>query len=133
MEITTYTIINSISESLEIKFTKEVIERYYNPFMSILFFSKFDDTIFFANELNKIYPQPNKYQHFLFLHNSIRKRKRKLRVTKKNKTLESDISFIMNYYEISRKKAKETLALLTVDNLKEMRDFTLNHGGGILK
>lgn len=132
MNITLYDIINSISATPEIEFSREDIERYYNPYVTMLFFSNFEDTIFVVNELNCMKKQLEKYDHYLFLKGTIRKRNRRSIPPKKNKIIEENIKYVMEYFDYSREKAKEAMKILSDINIEEIKSY-LNNKGGIIK
>ena len=96
----------------------DVAERSYNPFMTNRSLSYFQDTIFFANEMNRYHHLDNKLQ-FHFLLNIVRKRKR---FSKWNKPeLDSDIDVVKEYYGYSNEKARQALTLLSPSQIEELR------------
>ena len=118
MEINQKDIVNSISNSRFVEFTEQQIESSnYSIFSVNLFFSKFEDTIFLANELNSMQHQPTRYEHYLYLQTMIRKRVRKSIFKKIDKKREDNIKAVMAYYDYSRTKAKEAIQLFETINI----------------
>ena len=91
-------------------------ERKYPPFIINKGLSFFEDTVMFANEINRLHHLPKKMQ-FDFLLNSIRSRKRFSKWFKASKLTNLDI--VKKYYGFSNEKAKQALDILT----KEQIDF----------
>ena len=91
-------------------------ERKYPPFIINKGLSFFEDTVMFANEINRLHHLPKKMQ-FDFLLNSIRSRKRFSKRFKASKLTNLDI--VKKYYGFSNEKAKQALDILT----KEQIDF----------
>lgn len=137
MEIKQQDIVNSISNSRVIEFTEQQIESSdYNIFSVNLFFSKFEDTIFLANELNCMQHQPTKYEHYLYLQTMTRKRKRKSTFIKKDKKREDNIKAVMDYYEYSRIKAKEAIQLfesININIIDEIKAYGEQTNIGVIK
>jgi len=75
----------------------------------------FPDTLMYANEMNRYHFLPPK-QQFLFLLNSISKRKRFSKWVDKEVKHDS-LSLVMEYYGYSSEKAKQALHVLTVEQL----------------
>lgn len=96
----------------------DITEKSYNPFMINRSLSYFQDTVFFANEMNRYHHLDNKLQ-FHFYINIIRKRKR---FSKWNKPeLDSDMDVVKEYYGYSNEKARQALTLLTPSQIEELR------------
>ena len=77
------------------------------------------DTIMIAQEMNKLAGLPNRMQYDLYL-NMVSKKKRYGKWVKSVATPE-DIEFVANHYKISITKAEEYIALLTPEQLEEMK------------
>ena len=90
----------------------------YSQFLINRAFSFFPDTIFHASEMN-LYPLTNK-MHYDYLFNSIKKRKR-FKKWPKAKQKSEDIALIMSKYKYNTKKAKEALAMLSDDQIDQIR------------
>lgn len=94
-------------------------EREYVPFLINKSLSYYQDTIFFANEMNKYSSLPKTWQFDFYL-NAIPKRKRYAPWAKPDKAT-SDIKLLMRVYNYSAKRANEALSLLTDEQLKSLR------------
>lgn len=131
--MTVFDVIQNISNGNDVLFTQEEIEQYYNPYFVLDFFSKFEDTIFIANDLNCFKSSLSKYNQYLYLHTMIRKKKRNYRNFKKDMSREEKIRTIMEYFECSRDSAiKDMLPLLTDINITDMKKH-LTDVGGVIK
>ncbi len=97
----------------------------YNAFMVNKGLSYFADTVMQANEMNRLYDAPKKWQ-FQYLLNSITKKKRFSKWHKAD--VSKDLSLVMEYYGYSSEKATVALGLLTQDQLKNIEE-RLNKGG----
>lgn len=110
--------LNSINYTKKDVMVDDITEKSYNPFMINRSLSYFQDTIFFANEMNRYHHLDSKLQ-FHFLINIIRKRKR---FSKWNKPeLDSDMDVVKEYYGYSNEKARQALTLLTPSQIEELR------------
>lgn len=98
----------------------------YAPFMINRALSMHGDTIFYANEMNAR-SQLDKDMQFDFYMNIIPKGKRFGKWAKAEK-VEEDITNIMTFYSINRRRAEEILSLFSDDLLKELKD-KMNKGG----
>ena len=93
--------------------------RGYNPWITNKTLSYFQDSILYANEMNKYAFLPNIMQFDYFL-NSINKRKRFAKQSKK--VVSDDVSAVANYYGYSLRRAEETMKFLTpsqIDIIKQ--------------
>jgi hypothetical protein len=115
--------INLTKEDLLEKDPQNVKE--YNAFMVNKGLSYFADTVMQANEMNRLYDAPKKWQ-FQYLLNSITKKKRFSKWHKAD--VSKDLSLVMEYYGYSSEKATVALGLLTQDQLKNIEE-RLNKGG----
>jgi|SRR5687768_7975669 len=99
----------------------------YKSYLVQLGFSNYSDTVLLANGLN-IYTDciPEK-QQYDFLYHSISKRKRYGKWSKKD-TVAEDLEMVQEYFDISIQKAKETLRILSDEQLQEIREL-INVGG----
>jgi hypothetical protein len=110
--------LNSINYSKQDIMVDDITEKSYNAFMINRSLSYFQDTVFFANEMNLQHHLDKKLQ-FHFLINIIRKRKR---FSKWNKPeLVSDIDVVKEYYGYSNEKARQALTLLSPSQIEELR------------
>ena len=103
--------INNISEDSVIKFSKEEIEQNYNPYLAVLYFSRFEDCVMIVNMLNSFKKPLGKYEHFLYLFHSLRKRKRFSKSSKKIKDNNEDLKMIKRYYECNIDRAREIIKM----------------------
>lgn len=89
-------------------------ESNYNSFVVNRAFSYFIDTVLYANEINKTSELDNKLKHdFLFF--SIRKRNRFSKWLKPE--TDPDFKTVQNYYKYSDAKTKETLSILSREQI----------------
>ena len=105
-----------------INYTKKNImedENTYNPYMINRSLSYFQDTILAANEMNRLHIIDNKLQYHFYI-NIVRKRKR---FSKWNKPeLENDLEAVKEYYGYSNEKARQALALLSLEQRNELKE-----------
>ncbi|MEI8286691.1 MAG: DNA polymerase clamp loader subunit A [Actinomycetes bacterium] len=103
----------------------EIAESEYNSWIINKTLSYFEDTILYANEMNKNYHLSNLQQFDYFL-NSINKRKR---FSKQAKTVVSqDVKAVSEYFGYSYKKAEEVLSILTAQEVQTIKQ-KLETGG----
>lgn len=103
----------------------EIDAKSYPPFMINNGLSQFQDTVLFANEMNKYYCLDNKMQYdFLFY--GVPKGKRRDKWAKAD--VSDDVNSIMEYYCVNRTRALEYLEFLTHDQVAEIKS-KLNPGG----
>jgi len=125
-----FDIMNDISNGKEVKFSREEIEEHYNQFFVMDCFSKFEDSIFITNEINSFKSSLSKYDHYLYLHSTMRKRSRRISCpSKKIAKDEGNLLIIMNAYDYSREKAKVAMRILTEDQIQSL----IQDVGGVLK
>jgi len=103
----------------------EMAEKGYDAFLANRSLSYFEDTIGMANEMNSRSFLDKKLQ-YEFLLNTIRKRKRFSKWIKPEKN--DQVQIIQQFYGYSRRKAEETLAILTNDQINEITN-KLEKGG----
>jgi len=106
--------LNSINYSKENIMHDNLDEKAYNSFMVNRGLSYFNDTVIYANEMNR-YAQIDSKLQYDFLRTLIRKRKRFSKWTKEDKN--SDIDLIKEYYGYSKEKAFQVLPLLSKEQL----------------
>jgi hypothetical protein len=117
-DMSPFEFLNSINYSKQDIMVDDITEKSYNAFMINRSLSYFQDTVFFANEMNLQHHLDKKLQ-FHFLINIIRKRKR---FSKWNKPeLVSDIDVVKEYYGYSNEKARQALTLLSPSQIEELR------------
>ena len=100
-------------------------EKDYNPFLTNRGLSYFPDTIFHAQEMNKLHHLDKKLQYD-YLFNSIRKSKRFSKWSKKDNS--KDIDAIIEYFGYSRRRAEESLTILDKEQVKSIKK-KLDKGG----
>jgi hypothetical protein len=110
--------LNSINYTKDDIMVDDIAEKAYNPFMTNRSLSYFQDTVFFANEMNRYHHLDKKLQ-FSFLINIIRKRKRFSKWIKPE--LDSDVDVVKEYYGYSNEKARQALTLLSPSQIEELR------------
>jgi len=105
-----------------INYTKKDImedENTYNPYMINRSLSYFQDTVLAANEMNRLHALDKKLQYHFYI-NIVRKRKR---FSKWNKPeLENDLEAVEEYYGYSNEKARQALALLSLEQRNELKE-----------
>jgi hypothetical protein len=118
--------VTSINQTKDNLMVDEVTEKEYVPFVVNRALSYFMDTCYLANEMNRLHHLEKKAQ-YQFLLSSIRPRKRFSGKWHKQEA-NSDIEAIQQYFQYSPEKARSVLPLLSVDDLKTIKD-ALNPGG----
>lgn len=97
-------------------------EKAYTPFIINEIYSRFPDSIMYAEEMN-CRPSIPKKMHYLFMMHSMRKRKRFGKMPKGEKHEHFDT--IKDYYKYSDKRTEEVLDVLTpvqIDNMVKLCD-----------
>lgn len=100
-------------------------EKLYNPYIVNKSLSYFPDTVLYCNEMNK-YSQLDHYLQYSFLIHSIRKNKRFSKWHKAE--VDEDTQLISDYYKCNIRKAKEIQLILSVDQLRQLKEKM--HVGG---
>lgn len=100
-------------------------EKGYSPFMINRGLSYYQDTVLFANEMNRASHIDNRMQYD-FLRSAIRPRKRFSKWHKKS--VPAKIEVIKEYYGYSDAKAESVTDLLTDDDINHMKGV-LSKGG----
>ena len=95
-------------------------ERQYNPFLANRGLSYFSDTIFLANEMNRL-PGLGKKLQYDFLLQSVRPRKRYSKWLKDESN--ERIDALKTLYGYSHAKAKYAVQLISEDNWKYILDL----------
>lgn len=117
--------LNAINTSKKDIMVDDLVEKQYPAFMVNRGLSYFPDTILYANEMNRYHHLDNRLQ-FDFLINTIRKQKR---FSKWHKTESSeDVDAIKEYYGYSNEKARQTLSVLTQDQIIELKQKVYKGG-----
>lgn len=118
--------INAINDSKKNLFEDPQAHKDYSSFMVNRGLSYFPDTVLFANEMNQHSTIPSDWQ-FFFLINSIPKKKRFSKWTKKDKETKA-ISLVKEYFGYSDEKAKDAVSVLSDAQLKIIEE-KLQKGG----
>ncbi len=96
------------------------LEKHYTPYIVNRALAYHNDTIFYANEMNKYWNLPNKLQ-FSFLLEAIPKGNR-YKAWIKAEEESHDTKLLMKYYDCNKYVAKEYLALMTRVDIEKLRD-----------
>lgn len=104
-------------------------EKDYVPFMINRGMSYFQDTILYANEMNR-YPDTSKKLQYEFYINSIVARKRFTKWPKKIKESD-DLKVVAEHFKCSYEKAKTYLSILTQTQVEEIK--AIQSTGGVSK
>lgn len=118
--------INAINFTKQNLFEDPQANKDYNAWIVNKGLSYFPDTLLYANEMNRHYGIPKDWQ-FSFLLNSITKKKRFSKWSKKDAISES-LRLVKEYYGYSNEKAKQALSVLSDEQLA-MIEQKLYKGG----
>lgn len=110
--------LNSINSTKEDIMKDDIDEKAYNSFMVNRGLSYFNDTVIYANEMNKYHHLDSKLQYD-FLRTLIRKKKRFSKWNKASK--EENLDLVKEYYGYSNEKAYQVLSLLTDQQILELK------------
>lgn len=124
--MTPFDFANAINFTKENLFQDPQADKDYTAFIVNKALSYFSDTILYANQMNIHNDLPKEWQ-FQFLLNTIPKRKRYSKWNKKE-SLSKHFGMVKEYYKLSDEKTKQTLDILTDEQLK-MIEQKLNKGG----
>jgi len=116
MNLTEY--LNSINYSKKNLMVDSDSEKAYTPYVVNRCLSYFPDTLLHANEMNRLNFLDKKVQYNYYL-GSVRSRKRFSKWLKKEES--KDIELIKQYYGYSDKKARETLRILSEQDIKNIK------------
>lgn len=100
-------------------------ERQYNPFLVNRGLSYFSDTIFLANEMNRLSGLGKKLQYD-FLFQSVRRRKRFSKWYKPEE--DSRVEILKKLYNYSESKARQALDLISESHWKILEQQTSEGG-----
>ena len=110
--------LNSINDTKKDIMVDDIAEKGYNSFMVNRGLSYFQDTVLFANEMNRYNHVDNRLAYDFFI-NIIRKRKRFSKWMKPETV--SDVEVVKEYYGYSNEKARQALTLLTSEQINELK------------
>ena len=117
--------IKSINETKKDIMVDDVSEKGYNPFIINRNFSHFNDTVLYANEMNRYHHLDHRLQFDFFI-NIIRK-KRRFSKWNKPETV-SDVEVVKEYYGYNDEKARQALSLLTSKHIDELKKKVFKGG-----
>lgn len=103
----------------------KIAEKSYSPFLTNRALSYHNDTVFYANEMNTRHHLDNLLQYD-FLLNIVRPKKRYAKWSKKDN--DGDVLIVKEYFGYNDAKARQALAILTPEQLTQIR-ITLQKGG----
>ena len=107
--------LNSINQTKDNLIDEDpLLEREYAPYIVNRCFSGHLDTVLFSNEMNRYHFLPKKMQYD-FLLNSLRKKKRFSPWLRQDKV--KDLDYVKRYYGYSNEKEKQSLKILTKEQL----------------
>ena len=124
--MTPFDFINAINFTKQNLFEDPQANKDYNAWIINKGLSYFPDTLLYANEMNRHYGILKHWQ-FLFLLNSITKKKRFSKWSKKD-TISDSLRLVKEYYGYSNEKAKQALSVLSEEQLA-MIEQKLYKGG----
>ena len=113
-----YEFVKAINDTKQDIMIDDIAEKAYNAFMVNRSLSYFNDTVLFANEMNRYHHLDNRLQ-FDFYINIVRKKKRFSKWMKPETV--SDVEVVKEYYGYSNEKARSALTLLTSDQINELK------------
>ncbi len=113
-----YEYVKAINDTKQDIMIDDIAEKAYNAFMVNRSLSYFNDTVLFANEMNRYHHLDNRLQ-FDFYINIVRKKKRFSKWMKPETV--SDVEVVKEYYGYSNEKARSALTLLTSDQINELK------------
>lgn len=119
-------IVHSILVSKKCVINDAIDREEYIPFIVNRALSYHMDCILYANEINK-HHSIDKDMQYQYLLNTVRPLKRKFRPWQKNAPI-NDLVCVKKYFGYSTNKAKQTLLILTEDDLETIR-FKTSEGG----
>ena len=118
--------VNSINDKTgNMMDTAPDVERQYNPFLINKAYSYRPDTILMSNAMNSV-PHLDKRLQYDYYYGSVRKSKRYAKWIKADPSPDEDM--VMQYYTISRQRAREYLSVMAPSDLTEIRR-ALDTGG----
>jgi len=116
---------NAINYTKKDIMVDDIAEKSYSPYMINRQLSYFPDTVLAANEMNRNHHLDNRLQFDFFI-NIIRKRKRFSKWFKPEQI--SDLDVVKKYYGYSNEKAHQVLAILTTDQINELKRKVMTGG-----
>lgn len=117
--------IKSINETKKDIMVDDVSEKGYNPFIINRNFSHFNDTVLYANEMNRYHHLDHRLQFDFFI-NIIKKKKRWSKWIKPQDI--NNLELIKQHYGYSNDKAKSVLQLFNNEQIEELKRKGLKGG-----
>ena len=117
--------IKSINETKKDIIVDDVSEKGYNPFIINRNFSHFNDTVLYANEMNRYHHLDHRLQFDFFI-NIIKKKKRWSKWIKPQDI--NNLELIKQHYGYSNDKAKSVLQLFNNEQIEELKRKGLKGG-----
>ena len=117
--------IKSINETKKDIMVDDVSEKGYNPFIINRNFSHFNDTVLYANEMNRYHHLDHRLQFDFFI-NIIKKKKRWSKWIKPQDI--NNLELIKQHYGYSNDKAKSVLQLFNNEQIEEFKRKGLKGG-----
>ena len=110
--------IKAINETKKDIMVDDIAEKGYNPFIINRNFSFFNDTILYANEMNRFHHLDHRLQFDFFI-NIIKKKKRWSKWAKPQDI--ENLELIKQHYGYSNEKAKSVLELFNNEQIEELK------------
>tara|TARA_B100002019_G_scaffold292659_1_gene316570 strand:+ start:1667 stop:2044 length:378 start_codon:yes stop_codon:yes gene_type:complete len=110
--------IKAINETKKDIMVDDIAEKGYNPFIINRNFSFFNDTILYANEMNRFHHLDHRLQFDFFI-NIIKKKKRWSKWVKPQDI--ENLELIKQHYGYSNDKAKSVLELFNNEQIEELK------------
>lgn len=121
--------LNEILKSLNQTKNEDLIDDFnandYVPFIINRAFSFYPDTVMFANDLNR-FSNIDRIMQYKYYCSGLKKKSRYSPWLKASKI--ENLELISDYYQVSRREAKELLNFLTTDDIEQINK-ALNKGG----
>jgi hypothetical protein len=117
--VSPFDFLNSINDTKKDLFDDPQAEKDYSAYLINRGLSYFPDTVLYANEMNRNFDIPKKWQ-FDFLKNSITKKKRFSKWYKKEVPTDL-VKLLANHYKYSERKVYEIMDILTPEQIEEIR------------
>ena len=117
--------IKSINETKKDIMVDDVSEKGYNPFIINRNFSHFNDTVLYADEMNRYHHLDHRLQFDFFI-NIIKKKKRWSKWIKPQDI--NNLELIKQHYGYSNDKAKSVLQLFNNEQIEELKRKGLKGG-----
>ena len=119
--MTPFDFLNSINSNKKDLFEDPQAKKDYIPFIVNKSLSYFQDTVFYANEMNQHHTL-DKNMQFNFLRHAVPARKRYKKWVK-HEAVSEDIELVSKMYNMSQKRAVDALELLSAEQIQMIREF----------